>query len=54
MYEINQEVIVDKQDMGVVCFLDDDPHEGYYVVESELTGSIYYIYDEDRLEPVNA
>jgi hypothetical protein len=55
VFEINQEVIVDKQDMGFISFLDSDPHEGYYVIESEMTGTIYYIphSEESRLEPVN-
>jgi hypothetical protein len=53
MFEINEEVIVDNYDCGLITFVNYNDHENYYVVESEMTGSTYHIYDENRLESVN-
>jgi hypothetical protein len=48
-FEINEEVIVDGNDCGFISFIDDNDYESYYVVESEMTGTTYYIYNESRL-----
>lgn len=53
MFEINEEVIIDNNDCGFITFADYNDHENYYVVESEMTGSTYHIYDESRLESIN-
>lgn len=52
-YKINEEVIVDNFDCGVISFLYEDEREGFYIVESEITGSTYVIEDEFRLQKTN-
>tara|TARA_R110000796_G_scaffold200108_1_gene316199 strand:- start:152 stop:400 length:249 start_codon:yes stop_codon:yes gene_type:complete len=52
-FEINQEVTVDSKDCGYITFIDNDEWEGYYVVESKLTGTVYFIQDEERLGTTN-
>tara|TARA_R110002051_G_scaffold314597_1_gene391828 strand:- start:627 stop:812 length:186 start_codon:yes stop_codon:yes gene_type:complete len=52
-FEVNQEVVVDNEDCGYITFIDNDEWEGYYVVESKLTGTVYYIQDDKRLSITN-
>lgn len=52
-FKINEEVIVDNYDCGYISFLYEDEREGFYIVESEITGSTYVIKDETRLQKTN-
>lgn len=50
MFEINQEVIIDGSDVGKITLADYSELEPFFIVKSEMTGTIYHIDDEKRLE----
>ena len=49
-FQVNQEVIIDGTDLGEITLA--DYSEQFYLVKSQLTGTVYLIEDEKRLESV--